>query len=105
GELGEVVGGVQVFEGGREVAGADEVVPVGDVVAEGAGVVAERDAAVHASGGLLLDQGGLGGGVDLVPVLDSYWDWSAGWELAVRHVRRPWWARWVGRGVPPAVGG
>ena len=38
------------------VAGADQVVPVRDAVAQRAAVVAERDAAVHAAGGLLADQ-------------------------------------------------
>ena len=49
GELGEVVGGVQAFDGGLPVVAVDEVVPVRDEVAERAAVVAERDAAVHAA--------------------------------------------------------
>ena len=55
GELGEVVGGVQPVDGVAPVVAVDEVVPVGDQVAERAAVVAERDAAVHAAPGLGLD--------------------------------------------------
>ncbi len=49
GELGEVVGGVEAVDGLAPVVPVDEVVPVGDEVAERAAVVAERDAAVHAA--------------------------------------------------------
>ena len=49
GELGEVVGGVQPLDGLVPVVAVDQVVPVGDEVAERAAVVAERDAAVHAA--------------------------------------------------------
>ena len=52
GELGEVVGGVQPLDRVAPVVAVDEVVPVGDQVAERAAVVAERDAAVHAAPGL-----------------------------------------------------
>jgi len=52
GELGEVVRGVQPLDGITPVVAVDEVVPVGDEVAERAAVVAERDAAVHAAPGL-----------------------------------------------------
>ena len=55
GELGEVVGGVQPLDRVVPVVAVDEVVPVGDQVAERAAVVAERDAAVHAAAGLLAD--------------------------------------------------
>ena len=53
GELGEVVGRVQALDRVAPVVAVDEVVPVGDEVAERAAVVAERDAAVHAPPGLL----------------------------------------------------
>ena len=52
GELGEVVGGVEPLDRVAPVVAVDEVVPVGDEVAERAAVVAERDAAVHAAPGL-----------------------------------------------------
>ena len=54
GELGEVVGGVEPLDRVAPVVAVDEVVPVGDEVAERAAVVAERDAAVHAAPGLEL---------------------------------------------------
>ncbi len=53
GELGEVVGRVQLRDRVREAVAVDEVVPVGDQVAERAAVVAERHAAVHAARALL----------------------------------------------------
>ena len=56
GELGEVVGGVQAIDRVAPVLAVDEVVPVGDQVAERAAVVAERDAAVHAATGLELQR-------------------------------------------------
>ena len=52
GELGEVVGAVQAVDRRAPAAGAREVVPLGDQVADRAGVVAERDPAVHAAVGL-----------------------------------------------------
>ena len=48
GELRKVVGGVEALHGGLPVVAEDEVVPLGDEVAERTSVVAERDAAVHA---------------------------------------------------------
>ena len=53
GELREVVGGVQPLDRVAPVVAVDQVVPVGDQVAERAAVVAERDAAVHAPRRLL----------------------------------------------------
>ncbi len=72
GELGEVVGGVQAVDRVAPVVAVDEVVPVGDEVAERAAVVAERDAAVHAAAGLLLER--LAGErlVDLPPVEQAH---------------------------------
>ncbi len=49
GELGEVVGGVQPFQGLGPVAPVHEVVPFRDEIPERAPFVAERDAAVHAA--------------------------------------------------------
>jgi hypothetical protein len=49
GELGEVVGRVQLLDGALPVAAVDEVVPVGDQVPQRAALVAEGDAAVHAA--------------------------------------------------------
>ena len=60
GELREVVGRVQPLDRVAPVVAVDEVVPVGDEVAERAAVVAERDAAVHAAPGLLLQLVGAG---------------------------------------------
>ena len=67
-ELGEVVRGVETLDRVLPVVPVDQVVPVGDEVAERAAVVAERDAAVHAPAGLQL-QRLLGEGlVHLLPV-------------------------------------
>ena len=53
GELGEVVRPVQLLDRLLPTVAVDEVVPVGDEVAERTAVVAERDAAFHAAGRLL----------------------------------------------------
>src|SRR4029078_10576745 len=49
GELGEVVRAVQLLDRLGPAVAVDEVVPVGDQVPERAAVVAERDAALHAT--------------------------------------------------------
>ena len=72
GELGEVVRGVQPVDGVAPVVAVDEVVPVGDQVAERAAVVAERDAAVHAAPGLGLRRGRREVLVDLLPVAQPH---------------------------------
>ena len=53
GELGEVVGRVQLRDRVLEAVAVDEVVPVGDQVPQRAAVVAEGDPAVHAAGALV----------------------------------------------------
>ena len=67
-ELREVVGRVQALHGLGPVVAVDEVVPLGDEVPEWAAVVAERDAAVHAPGALLLGRFLAEGLVHLAPV-------------------------------------
>ena len=67
-ELGEVVRGVQAVDRVPPVVAVHEVVPVGNDVAERAALVAERDAAVHAARGLLLELVLGEGEVDLLPV-------------------------------------
>ena len=52
GDLGKIVGGVEVLQRAAPVAVVDEVVPVGDLVVDRAAGVAERDAAIHAAGRL-----------------------------------------------------
>ena len=54
GDLRKIVGGVEVLQRAAPVAAVDEVVPVGDLVVDRAAGVTERDAAIHAAGGLLL---------------------------------------------------
>ena len=54
GELREVVGRVQAVDRRLPAVAVDEVVPVGNQVAERAALMAERDAAVHAARALLL---------------------------------------------------
>ena len=72
GELGEIVGGVQLLARLLPVVAADEVVPVRDQVAERAGRVAERHAAVHAAGPLELQLVGGEDAEDLPVVGDSF---------------------------------
>src|SRR6185312_4230112 len=68
GELREVVRGVQPLDGLTPVAFPRQVVPLRDQVAERATVVAERNTAVHAASGLLLQLADLLLLVDLTPV-------------------------------------
>ena len=68
GELGEVVRRVQALHGVGPVVPVDQVVPFGNQIPERAAVMAERDAAVHAAGTLLLGRLLAEGLVDLAPV-------------------------------------
>jgi hypothetical protein len=52
GELWEVVGRVQLLDRLTPLVAVDEVVPIGDEVAQRAALVAERNPAVHAAGAL-----------------------------------------------------
>src|SRR5262245_1737570 len=73
-ELREVVRGVQAIEGLPPTVAVDEIVPVGNKVAERAALMAEGDAAVHAAGALLLQLLAFKGKVDLLPVMDPLAD-------------------------------
>ena len=70
GELGEVVGGVQLANRIAPLAVEDEVIPIGDEIGEGAAGMAERDAAIHAAGALRFDTVVRKGLVYLEPVFD-----------------------------------
>src|SRR5690606_20511942 len=74
GELGKVVGGVEAGERLPPAIPIDEVVPIGDEVAERAAVVAERHTAVQPA--RRLDANLLGSGIELdfVPVADAFLD-------------------------------
>ena len=71
GELREVVGRVQALDRVAPVVAIDQVVPVGNQVAERAAVVAERDAAVHAAPGLGHERLARERRVDLLPVVHA----------------------------------
>ncbi len=77
GEFGEVIGFMEHIEGSAEAALVDEVVPLGDDVSEGAGVVAEGDTAVHTASALVAEFFFLEVEVDFVPVEDSELDGSS----------------------------
>ncbi len=83
GELGEVVGGVQPFDGLAPVGTPHQIVPLGDDVSERAAVVAEGDAAVHAPGCLVTQRPDRERLVDLFPVGDAHVDGSAHRQLPV----------------------
>ena len=53
GELGEIVGGVQLADGFFPAAAIDQIVPVGNEIVDGTAGVAERNAAIHAARALL----------------------------------------------------
>ena len=71
GEFREVVGRVQELDGLFPTVAVDQVVPLGNDVAQRATFVAEGDAAVHAAGGLLLELLLREMIVDLAPVLEA----------------------------------
>src|SRR4029434_2699157 len=73
-ELREVVGGMQAIDRVVPVLAIDQVVPVRDDVAERTALVAEGDAAVHASRRLLLQLVAREGEVDLLPVTQALVD-------------------------------
>ena len=72
GELGEVVGGVKAIDGCPPLVAVDQVVPVGNQVAQRAAVVAEGDATVHTTTGLNLQIIVGKGFVDLFPVVKPH---------------------------------
>ena len=74
GELGEVVGLVQPLDRRAPVVAIDQVVPVGNQVAERAALVAERNAAVHAARRLPRQLLGRIGVVDVAIVADALGD-------------------------------
>src|SRR5262249_29895891 len=71
GELGEVVGRVQPLDGVTPAVLVDEIVPVGDQVAERAALMTERNAAVHAPRALLSQIVDREGQVHLLPVAQA----------------------------------
>ena len=80
GEVGEIIGFVQAFEGFVPEAAIDQVVPFGDEVVDGAAGghaaeqgagVAEGNAAIHAAGALLAQLGFVQVQVEFVPVADA----------------------------------
>ena len=71
GELGEVVGRVQAFDGIAPAVLVDQVVPLRNQVAQRTTVVAERNPAVHAAGGLGAQRVLGKVFVDFVPVVET----------------------------------
>ncbi|CAB4736450.1 unannotated protein [freshwater metagenome] len=72
GELREVVRRMKSLARSPPIVAKDEVVPLRDEVSERAAAMAERDAAVHAASGLLLDLRLAELLIDLTPVLEPY---------------------------------
>src|SRR5579883_2299586 len=76
GEFRKIVGRVQALDRFAPAAAIHQIVPVGNDVPERAALVAERDAAVHASRALLaqLRLGHLE--LELAPVLEPFGNWA-----------------------------
>ena len=72
GEFGKVVRRVEPIDGGAPPIAIDEVVPVGNQVAERATLMTERDAAVHAARRLILQRGWLVRQRDFPPVANPF---------------------------------
>ena len=74
GELGEIVRRVQPLERGLPAVAIDEIVPVGNQVAERTSLMAERNAAIHAPRALLLELVLRIRKIDFLPVLQALGD-------------------------------
>src|SRR5262249_23950708 len=74
---------VQALDGRTGAIAIDEIVPVGDQVAERAALMAKGNAAVHAARGLILQGRRRVGEIDLLPVLDAFVHWTR-WQLLPR---------------------
>src|SRR5688572_8237218 len=83
GELREVVRRVQPIDRGFPAIAIDEIVPVGNQVAERAALMTERNPAVHAAGALRLELARRVRQVDLAPVPDALGDRARRLLLAV----------------------
>jgi hypothetical protein len=83
GELGEVVRGVQPVERRVPAIAVDEIVPVGNQVAERAALVTERNSAIHAARALHLQVGLRVRQIDLAPVLHPLFDGAGRMLLAL----------------------
>src|SRR5690606_25319771 len=103
GELRAVVGRVQPFDRVTPPPQAGEVVPLGDEVPERAAVVAERDAAVHATAGLPCQRRAVLGTllVHLAPVLEPDRHRTASGQLTLPPLEE---ALRVSHGSPPGRG-
>ena len=96
GELGEVVGGV--LDRVAPPVLAHQVVPLGDQIAQRTAVVAERNPAVHAARGLLLQHVVGEVLVDLFPVAQTQRDRPALRGLAIGVLEK---AAWISHWQPP----
>ena len=87
-ELREVVRRVEPVDGGLPAIAVDEIVPVGNQVAQWTPLVAERDAAVHAARRLILEARLRVGQIGFVPVVDALAD-GAHRRLLARDLDEP----------------
>ena len=101
-EVGEVVGRVEAFDRLGQPVATREVVPFGDEVAEGAGEVAEGHAAVHAPGGLALQERGAvrAAVADLLPVADAHLHGPLDGQLPAAVGQK---APRISHGLPPTL--
>src|SRR3954469_21809260 len=74
GEFREVVGRVKTLNRVFPTVAVDEIVPLGNEIAERASLMAERDAAVHAAGALLPHVGFRIEQVHFLPIPDAHVD-------------------------------
>ena len=98
GELREVVGGVQPLHRFLALVPPDQVIPLGNQVAQRAALVAERDAAVHAAAGLGLEDSLFLGLIDFLPVHDADRNRTAGLGFALTYFQK---SAWISHRSPP----
>src|SRR5699024_2525653 len=90
GKFGEIVRGVQAVVGFSPAGLAHQVIPLGDDIAQGAALVTERNAAVHAAGGLLFNLASGGIFVDLAVVQQAHGDGAVRRGCAVKLLKSVW---------------
>src|SRR5699024_5082722 len=90
GKFGEIVRGVQAVIGFAPAVLVHQVVPLRDDIAQGATLVAERNAAVHAAGGLLFNLARGSFFVDLAVIHQAQRNRAVRWGCAVKLLKSVW---------------
>jgi len=83
GELGEIIGGVKPIDRVSPAIVEHEIIPIGNQIPQRATVIAEGDAAIHASACLFANLCDRKIFVDLSPVSEANWNFPARREFTI----------------------